>query len=70
MLRLEKSARDPENTALKAPASKNLCNVRVKSGLTTDKPAVKTFQPGIVYRIHAVWSGMIHADKSINDVPE
>ncbi len=29
MLRLEKSARDPENTALKAPASKNLCNVRV-----------------------------------------
>jgi hypothetical protein len=26
---LEKSVRDPENTALKAPASKNLCNARV-----------------------------------------
>jgi hypothetical protein len=26
---LEKSVRDPENTSLKAPASKNLCNVRV-----------------------------------------
>jgi hypothetical protein len=30
MLRLEKAARDPENTALKTPASKNLCNIRVK----------------------------------------
>jgi hypothetical protein len=30
MLRLEKPARDPENTTLEAPASKNLCNVRVK----------------------------------------
>jgi hypothetical protein len=29
MLRLEKTARDPENTTLKAPASKNLCNIRV-----------------------------------------
>jgi hypothetical protein len=29
MLRLEKSVRAPEYTALKAPASKNLCNVRV-----------------------------------------
>jgi hypothetical protein len=29
MLRLEKPVRDPENTTLKAPASKNLCNVRV-----------------------------------------
>jgi hypothetical protein len=27
---LEKSVREPENTTLKAPASKNLCNVRVK----------------------------------------
>jgi uncharacterized protein with PIN domain len=26
---LEKSVREPENTTLKAPASKNLCNVRV-----------------------------------------
>jgi hypothetical protein len=31
MLRLEKPARDPENTTLKAPASKNLCNIRVKA---------------------------------------
>ena len=29
MLRLEKPARDPENTVLKAPASENLCNIRV-----------------------------------------
>jgi hypothetical protein len=26
---LEKSVREPENTTLKAPASKNSCNVRV-----------------------------------------
>jgi len=35
MLRLQKSARGPENTALKAPASKNLCNswvIMVKQG--------------------------------------
>ena len=30
MLRLEKPERDPENTVLKAPASENLCNIRVK----------------------------------------
>jgi hypothetical protein len=28
MLGLEKSVRNPENTALKAPASKNLCTAR------------------------------------------
>ncbi len=26
MLRVEKPVRDPENTALKSPASNNLCN--------------------------------------------
>jgi hypothetical protein len=31
---LEKSVRDPENTALKAPASKNLCIARVESILS------------------------------------
>ena len=31
MFRLEKSVRAPEYTALKAPASKNLCNVRVNN---------------------------------------
>ncbi len=30
MLRLEKSARAPENTALKGPELENLCNDRVK----------------------------------------
>jgi putative transposase len=30
MLRLEKAVRDPENTTLKAPASKNLYNIRVE----------------------------------------
>ncbi len=30
MLRLEKFARAPENTALKGPELKNLCNNRVK----------------------------------------
>ncbi len=29
MLRLEKSAHDPENTALKGPELENLCNDRV-----------------------------------------
>jgi hypothetical protein len=29
MIGLEKSVRDPENTTLKAPASKNLCHARV-----------------------------------------
>ena len=32
MLRLEKPARDPENTVLKAPASENLSNIRVYYG--------------------------------------
>ncbi|MEJ2446108.1 MAG: hypothetical protein P8Y42_22100, partial [Exilibacterium sp.] len=31
MLRLEKTARDPENTALKGPVLENLCNDRVKA---------------------------------------
>ncbi len=31
MLRLEKSARVPENTALKGPELENLCNDRVNS---------------------------------------
>jgi hypothetical protein len=43
MLRLEKSARGPENTALKAPASKNLYNARVNPHFSPGEPA----QPGI-----------------------
>jgi hypothetical protein len=36
MLRLEKPVRDPENTTLKAPASKNLCNIRVNTASAKD----------------------------------
>jgi len=47
MLRLGKSVRAPEYTALKAPASKTLCNVRVQSvrnsryGVALDGRAIK-----------------------------
>ncbi len=36
MLRLEKSARAPENTALKGPELENLCNDRVNKVIQPD----------------------------------
>ena len=41
MLRLEKSVRGPENTTLEAPASKNLCNIRVNPELNRGTVAYK-----------------------------
>jgi predicted metal-dependent hydrolase len=38
---LEKFAREPENTTLKAPASKNLCNVRVYTAIATYNSLIK-----------------------------
>jgi hypothetical protein len=47
---LEKSVRDPENTALKALASKNLCNARVYLDLEVYNVRVNpsTSAPGIL----------------------
>jgi hypothetical protein len=50
MLRLEKPVRDPENTTLKAPASKNLCNVRVHTMILAALVGVNQYKNALLER--------------------